>query len=272
MKINLITSLLGSILATFLILLTRLAFYKIRDMFPARALFKGIVGSDDPFLVFIVRLIDPQREGRFLTPVPCWHAVVTPQEEYDRRQHIPWVNSIDETYSVAHILNVLGIVGRRKNIRIVFVDRDYDQWDAPMFILGGNWKARRAFESCDPYFVFRDNSFILEPTSETFSPSTLDNDMGLLQKMINPTTGYPVWLAMGWRGAGTNAASYAIWKWWKELGILFGSRTFGLLLEMNDRDGWQQSFIVKLYPLPCRYKRVLHPLAWRRIRRSMIQR
>ena len=159
-------------------------------------------------------------------------------------------------------MNVLGRVGRSQNIELVYADLNFDQWDSPMFILGGSWKSTRAFETCNPHFHFR-NGFILGPTSETFSPRSNDNDMGLLQKMKNPATGHPVWLAMGLRGAGTNAATYALIRWWKELGNLYGTKTFGLLLEMNDRDGWQQSLIIRLHPLPKWYRRYLHPLAWR---------
>ena len=271
MSSAIITGLIGSVLATIVVLLTRIFLYKIHDMFPARALFKGVAGSDNPFLVFIVRLLDLQMEERYLTPVPRY-AVVTQQENYEVRQHIPWVNSVEETNSIGHVLNVLGSAGIRKNIRIVFVDQYYDQWDAPMFILGGNWKAHRALSLCNPHFVFRDNEFFLEAEQQPYQPSASDADLGLLQKMINPTTGYPIWLAMGWRGAGTSAAAHALWRWWKELGILFGSKTFGLLLEMNDRDGWQQYGIVRLYPSPRWYKKILHPLSWRRIKRCIIRR
>ena len=87
--------------------------------------------------------------------------------------------------------------------------------------------------------------------------------------MINPATGLPVWVAMGWRGAGTIAATCALSRWWKEIGILYGSRRFGMLLGMNDKDGWQQCRIVRIYPEPKCYKKFLHPVAWKRISNAM---
>jgi len=55
---------------------------------------------------------------------------------------------------------------------------------------------------------------------------------------------------MGWRGAGATAAAHFLVPWWKYLGILYGSKPFGPLLEFNDKDEWQQSYIVSLYPTP----------------------
>lgn len=257
----------GSIIATILVLLTRLAFYKIRDMFPARALFEDIVGSDRPCLVFVLRMTDLGQEGRFLTPLPKY-AITSTQPSFERRQLTPWVTSTSETQSVANILNVLGRAGKTENIQLAYVDQDYDKWDSPMFILGGSWKARRALETCDPYFAFRDGQFIFKPTEENYEPKTADHDLGLLHKMINPSTGFPIWVAMGWRGAGTIAATGALARWWKQLGFLYGSKCFAILVEMNDQDGWQQFRIIRLYPAPAWCRKVIHPLAWRTLQRA----
>lgn len=259
----------GSIIATVAVLLTRLVFYRIRDLFPMRALFKGIAGSSSPCIVFILRMTDLEQQGKFLAPLPRY-AVASGQPQFEHRQLTPWVTSASETQSVAHVLNVLGRAGRTENIQISYIDQDYDKWDSPMFILGGSWKTTRSFETCDPYFSFRDNKFILEPTQEVFRPNAMDQDLGLLQKMINPATGFPVWIAMGWRGNGTNAATCALSRWWKEIGILYGSSRFGMLLEMNDRDGWQQCHILCIYPKVRWFMKLLHPIAWKRISRAML--
>ena len=255
---------IGSIVATVIVLVTRLIFYKIRDFFPAHSLFRGIVDSESPCLVFALRLTDMKKEGKFLSPLPKY-AVVSTQPEFDTRQLTPWVTSTSEMQSVAHILNVLGRVGRTDKIEIVYVDQAFDRWDAPMFILGGSWKAVRSFDTCKPIFSYRNEKFILEHTREIYQPRTNDHDLGLLQKMINPTKGLPVWIAMGWRGAGTVAATYALSRWWKELGILYGKREFGILLGMNDKDGWQQCNIVRMYPEPKFYKKLFHPIAWKKM-------
>ncbi len=254
----------GSIFATIIVLITRLIFYKVIDFFPAHSLFRGIVDTNSPCLVFALRLTDMKQEGKFLSPLPKY-AVASSQENFEPRQLTPWVTSTSETQSVAHILNVLGRVGKTENVQLVYVDQAYDRWDAPMFILGGSWKSRRSFETCRPIFSYRDGKFVLEPTKESYQPRTNDHDIGILQKMINPATGLPVWVAMGWRGAGTEAATYVLSKFWKEIGILYGSRKFGILIGMNDMDGWQQCSIVRMHPEPKIYTKLLHFIAWKKI-------
>jgi len=237
-------------------------------MFPARSLFDGIVGSDSSCLVFVLRMTDLEQKGQFLAPLPRY-AVATSQPSAEGRQLTPWVTSTSETQSVANVLNVLGRAGRTENIQLAYVDQDFDKWDSPMFILGGSWKARRALETCDPYFRFQNDQFFLEPTGESYRPKTGDHDLGLLEKMINPSTDLPVWVAMGWRGAGTIMATHALARWWKELGFLYGRKRFGVLLEMDDRDGWQQCRVLRLYPELPWHRKLLHPLAWRTLSRAV---
>ena len=266
---NILIGAVGSIIATIAVLLTRIAFYKIRDLFPSRSLFKGIVGTDEPCYVFIQRLTDPNREGNYIARMPEY-AVTSPQPQHQPYQLLPWVTSIDGIQSVSNILNTLGRTGRTKNIQIMYVDRDFDRWNAPMFIIGGSHKSDRAYQTCEPFFIYRDGAFLLQVTRESFIPRTNDHDIGLLQKMFNPSTGLPVWLAMGMRGAGTTTATYALARWWKEFGILFGNRCFGMLLEFNDQDGWQQHRIIRIYPEVRWYSKLLHPIAWKKLCGAMI--
>jgi uncharacterized membrane protein YeaQ/YmgE (transglycosylase-associated protein family) len=260
----------GSVAATILVLLTRIGFYKVRDLFPARALFHGILGSDRACLVFILRMTDTEEKSEFKTPMPRY-SVVVPQHAWDVRVNVPWVNSTSETQAVAHVLNVLGRAGRTKNIKLAFADQDFDVWESPMFILGGSPKMIRAFANCNPYFELNGAQFILKSTGEVYKPQAIENDLGLLHKMINPSTGFPIWAAWGLRGAGTVAAAYALVRWWKELGILYGKSSFGVVVELDDRDGWQQLRILRLYPEPRWHQKILHPIAWRVLSRDSSQ-
>lgn len=70
MKDSLVISAVGSVIATILVLASRLLFYRIRDLFPARSLFSHIVGSDLTCKVYILRMTDTQRSGQFRVPVP----------------------------------------------------------------------------------------------------------------------------------------------------------------------------------------------------------
>jgi len=61
--------LLSSILATIIVLITREFFYRIRDYFPAGALFRGIARVSDPCLIFTLRMKDTAQSGDFITPI-----------------------------------------------------------------------------------------------------------------------------------------------------------------------------------------------------------
>ena len=90
---------IGSVIATIAVLLTRIAFYRFRDLFPSRSLFKGIVGVDEPCYVFIQWLTDPNREGNYIA-LMSEYAVTAPQAQYQQYQILPCVTGIDCTQSV----------------------------------------------------------------------------------------------------------------------------------------------------------------------------
>jgi hypothetical protein len=265
----------SSILATIAVLITREIYYYLRDILPAGALFRGIARVSDPCLIFTLRMKDTQKSGNFITPIPDYKTVhdqtgVHNIGRFEDRKNTPWVTSTPEAQSLAIILNVLGRVGRSENIEVTFPDKEYDRWDAPMFSLGGNWKTMRAFETCNPNFIFKDNAFVLLKSNEKFAPSSREQDFGLLQKMINPSNGLPVWIVMGYRGAGTVSAAYSLSRWWKYLGILYESNAFGLLVAFDDKDGWQQSRIVRVDPKPKWHIVLRHPYAWYMLKKRML--
>lgn len=265
--ISLGISILASIIVTIVVLLTRLFFYRIRDALPAGSLFRGIANVSDPCLVFIRRMTDLEKTGKFKTPRP---SSTIPREsqplhtvKYDMNQNIPWVTSTATAQAMAHVLNVLGRAGRTDNIELTFHDKDYDRWDAPMFIVGGGWKRDRAVRTCKPYVQIQQNGFVLNETEEVFAPQKADEDIGLLQKTINPTNSQTVWILDGFRGIGVTAASYSLVRWWKQLGWIYGNKPFALLVRVNEKDGWQQSHIIKLHPPPKFLTKLVHRYSWR---------
>lgn len=264
-----ITGAISSIVATVCVLLSRLLFYWVKDRFPAGALFGPAIRPNQETHVYIIRMKDTEQSDEYITPLPQ-STVMTDQAAYDTRQRVPWVASVSETHSVSHIFNVMGQCGKKQNMRLCFVDQEFDRWDVPMFLLGGSDKANRAFQTCNPVFDFSETPVTLAATGETFRPSNIDKDLGLLQKMTSPSTGFPIWVAMGWRGNGTTAATYALNSLWRELGALYGSEPFGILFETSDREGWQQLRIRRLYPEPSTTRKILHPFCWRKIARMQI--
>jgi len=267
--INLGTSVLAGVIVTVVVLITRIIFYRILIALPAGALFQGIKNVSDTCLVFIRRMTDPEKRGKFKTPRPNYSSVFdnskTPYAmEFDNNQNIPWVTSTATAQAIAHVLNVLGRVGRTSNIELTYHDKDYDKWDSPMFIIGGGWKRNRATDTCNPYFKLTKEGFILVETKELFKPelNDEDEDFGLLQKTINPTNGNPIWIIDGYRGLGVVAASYCLVRWWKYLGWIYGKKPFALIVRVNDKDGWQQCHIIRLHPKVNWKTKIKHPYSW----------
>jgi hypothetical protein len=253
-------------LATFAVLGARILFYRIRDGFPARALFGDAIEQGQNIDICIVRMKDIEETGRFKSPKSV-STVLDEQEPYEFRANIPWVTSLGETHSLGYIFNVLGQCGKKTKINMCYADQTYDRWDVPMFLLGGSNKTRSAFATCNPIYEFSDGKFRHLASGNSYSPQDSDYDIGLLQKMISPATNVPVWVCMGWRSNGTIASAYGLFKYWRELGCLYGRKNFGILFEFRDQDGPQSFHIKSLSPEPFILVKMIHPVAWLRIKR-----
>jgi len=121
-------------------------------------------------MIFIRRMTDLEQSGSYLTPSPNYSPIsngskIEYSTHFTKNKNIPWVTSTATATAMAHILNVLGRIGRSENIEITYHDKDYERWDAPMIIIGGGWKANRAFKTCNPYYQLRPNGFTLLSTS-----------------------------------------------------------------------------------------------------------
>lgn len=276
MWINLGTSVLAGIIVTIAVLLTGILFNNIRDALPAGSLFHGIKNVSDPCLIFIRRMTDSEKTGKFKTPRPSYKTILddsnTPYcPKFDENRNIPWVTSTHTAQAMAHILNVLGRVGRTDNIQLTYHDKDFDRWDAPIFIIGAGWKRDRAIRTCNPYFRLTENGVSLIGTEGLFAPRTSQEDIGILQKMINPNNDQPIWILNGYRGTAVVAASYSLVRLWKHLGWLYGNKPFGLLLRVNDKDGWQQYNIIRLHPIPKLHTKLRHPYSWHVLKKNYKQ-
>lgn len=261
-------SIIGSFVVTFVVLLARSIFFLVRDALPAGVLFHGIANSSLPCLVYIIRMHDMKKVGEFITPNPEYSPGLR-TIKYSIRKNTPWITSTAEAETLSLILNVLGQIGRIENIELTYADKEYDRWDAPMFLLGGSWKTIQAFRTCKPYFDLDRVGFRLRATEKLFAPQYGDQDLGLLEKMINPMNGHPVWVIMGWRGNGTIAAAHCLVRWWKYLGKLYGKKPFGLLVSMDDKAGPQMSKVRVIHPEPHPLNRILHPIAWHRVKSKL---
>lgn len=254
----LLVVILSSVLASIFVLLTRTLYYKFNDTSPSNRLFNHIKNSKEKCLVLQVRLRDKELKGEFVTPIPEYSTLSNQNINFEGRQITPYVLSAEDSSAVAMVLNVLGKVGRTDNIYISYIDKDYDKWENPMFLVGGNWKTNRVFENFKPFYIYENGKFIIRETKQSFSQKDSNDDLGLLEKVYNPKTKKPIWILMGMRGAGTAGAAYSLVRWWRIFGKLYGKKPFGLVVQFSDKDGWQDSSIISYYPNPKFIKKVIH--------------
>ena len=254
----LLIGILSSILATLFVLITNKLFNKFIDTLPANKLFNYIKNSKEECLVSQIRLRDKDLKSEFLTPIPDYSSFNPSQKQYEGRQLIPYVISAEDSNAVSMILNLLGKIGRTENIQISYIDKDWDKWENPMFLIGGNWKTTRVFENFNPYYVIKNDKFVIQKTGQAFYQKNPNDDLGLIEKVYNPNTKKPIWIIIGMRGAGTSGAAYSFLKWWKIFGKLYGKKTFGFIVQFNDKEGWQNSSIISYYPNPTFIKKVVY--------------
>ena len=203
---------LSSILATISVLLTRLLFLKFISTFPSNKLFNYIKNSQEKCLVYQVRLCDTGIKGDFVTPIPNYSTITPFQIQYEKRKLIPYVLSAEDSIAGSMILNLLGKIGRTENIQIAYLDKDWDNWENPMFLIGGNWKTTRVFQNFRPYYIIENSRFIIKETGQEFFQKNANDDLGLIEKVYNPNTNKPIWIIIGMRGAGNAGAAYCLSK------------------------------------------------------------
>ena len=257
----LIIGVLSSILATIVVLFTRKAYLALENSLPAGKLFNHVKGSNEIFVVHQKRLKDVEQKGTYLIPIPDFSSFPAGEPKFELCQHIPWVLSSEDSNASAMVLNVLGQIGRTDNIKLSYVDEEYDHWENPMFLIGGSIKTIRVFEKFTTPYYYKDGAFINRENNTEFRQKTGNDDIGLLMKTYYPPTGKPIWIAMGMRGAGTAGATYALQQWWKILGKLYGSNEFGLVVQFSDMDGWKDSTPIDISPKPKKLRRIFHPIA-----------
>lgn len=257
---------LTSIVATVIVLLTQYGYREVSNWLPANKLFNSIKNSTEECIIHQVRLKDIKEEGVFYMPIPNFSSFPKGQPKYELKQLIPWVLSAEDSNASAMVLNVLGQVGRTDNVRLSYVDEGFDEWEHPMFLIGGSLKAHRVFEKFKPEYNYSDGAFVQKSDGKEFRQKEGNDDLGLLLKTYNSTTKKPIWIVMGMRGAGTAGAAHALTKWWKLLGKLYGKKEFGLIVQFSDLDGWRDSTPISFSPKPSQLKIILHPFAYYKLK------
>ncbi|MFA6992703.1 MAG: hypothetical protein WC269_05525 [Candidatus Gracilibacteria bacterium] len=218
----LVGTFLGSILVPLGIWLSQKIIQFIIDQFPARKLLGDFVNNDTPCKLFIRDFI--LESGSKIISI----------EPRVGQGYVPNVFELwpeVEGLATSYILNVLGNVGKTRNIHVVKMSQDRGEWNANIIVLGA-----QAQKSFDFYKYMKkvaysiDSQYIYDQRHEIVD---MENGYGygLILKAENPAkSGSYGFLIGGFGTLGTLAAAYYFRTNFQKLGRDFGNKPFGVMV------------------------------------------
>lgn len=202
---------------------------------PARRLLAGIAHQDEQCKIFIRDLVLPQNASVLS---------VEPRVGIGRVPNVTELWPDVDAKAAADVFNVLGNVGKTRNIEIVRISEDTGQWNSHIVVLGA-----QANKSFDFYRLMRNVAFrvdhqnIIESSTGEVVPRADGYGYGIILKATNPfkTHGKKgVALLIGGFGTlGTAAAGHYFRENYRELGKAFGRSDFGVLVRASVTGGEQ---------------------------------
>jgi hypothetical protein len=167
-------------------------------------------------------------------------------------------------------VNLLGQVGRTKNIVWRQVNRDAELWSEPIICAGGSFKAEKALELCVPRLARYESpqTFVTLPDERRFDMKD-GYDYGLIYRSFHPQTNVPCVLLFGFGVSGTEAAGAFLRTKAKRLARLYGPRAFAAIVRIRDGDGRDSGELVWLSPGVSPFARFLHFPTWKRDRKLL---
>lgn len=269
----------------FSVLLIPIAIFSVRQFSiwwsskrPSRLIFKNFLKPDKNIFVFHSQMsgadndynFNPYQKyiTRFPEPSPTNHTNLGVQ----KKLNIDPVLSEAEAECLTDVYNILGTVGKVKNINFGDLIKHWNIWSTPIFSIGFNPKTYKLIEKCSPvYFELDNNSrtLAIQNTGVVYN-SILPNDAGVIQKTFIKDTNTPTFILAGLGTLGTSAAGYIFRHNFIKLGKLFGSNPFCVFLKVKTDEGKTSAFIDKICPTPSWYRVILYPLAYYNFKKKNI--
>lgn len=217
----------------------------IRYRMPARLVLKGIADNSEPCHILVRDMWVELHQDPSLNWVDRWPLLDRAPQRLGghiegRGPNIPVVWADSDGKAIADVLNVLGQVGKRDNIRLVRRSEDEGERNCHIIVVGGqDQNAQHFYQAMREVFYQMDERQILDAVANHPLHMEADYRYGLILKATNPfkvTGSRGVAILVGGFGVlGTLAAAYYLRTRIAELARTFGGRNFGVVVRCHQK-------------------------------------
>lgn len=183
---------------------------------------------------------------------------------YKHYQNIDPVWSESDGRCASDVFNLLGRAGKKDNIKISDTVKDWTRHNNPIFSIGFNPKTQDLENECqDIMYKYKDGNLSISG-NDLVLDSVYPNDACIIQKSFIKNGSAPVFILAGIGTLGTEVSGHFLNKHCIDLGQLYGSKSFCVLLKINITKGKDYYEIKAVSPKPCLFRSVLYPITFRR--------
>jgi hypothetical protein len=244
---------------------------------PLQQLLSDYLSGDTDILIFIPQLSGALDDFRFNPDQKYIINYPDPSPTNKNRLTSVGRQNVDPVWSegdgecLADVYNILGRSGKIGGIKIANTIKHWEEWSSPSVSIGFSPKTHKFIDNCDPiYFNLANNeaSLMIEGSNIALD-SILPNDAGIIQKTHRRNTGNSVLILAGLGTMGTSAAGHYLTKNCVNLGKMYGSKPFCVLLRVRTDQGKTSVTACASYPKPNWNKVFLHPITYYKFKQSM---
>ena len=260
-------AIVGSVIIPLLIFLVTKFLMTVFNQVSKRKLLGNFKDNNLLSKIYLKELVDTNKSNTYLHKLPDYDPPKT-SNQYSPGINIPNVYAKCDVECMTDFINILGSVGKTKNIQFSSVEKEWSEWDNPIVSIGGHFVTDKIFDKCNPIYCKKTNdSFKLNNMKEPVK--CYGKDYGLIMKTKNIEHDFDVFVLMGLGVRGTSASGFFFRKYYNHIAKLYGSKAFALLLKCELNEGKEDATLINFYPEPAIYKKILHPFVWSKFNKQV---
>ena len=267
-------AILGLIIIPLMSYLVKFLYRKYISLLPANSLLGQLRDDSIECLFFLKELYDITKSNEYFFKNPDFFPPHTSGKE-EKAINIPRVFAKADAECLTDFINVLGAVGKTKNIKVSSLETEWDIWNKPIVSIGGNYKTYRIFERCEPIYTElgidnlpksteKSAYFKMKNKSEKLFP-TIPNDYGLIHKTKDKKSGNDIFVIMGLGCLGTVSGGKFFRNNFLQIGKMYGNKPFAIIVKSNLYEGKESYVLYDYYPEPSLIRKIIFPFTWLKI-------